>query len=160
MALTAGGLIRQAIHHDDYDPESWDRSSTLMFNVQILNAKVFEKVTGLAPPKCPISAKTYFTHGLPFFDILEADSSIAGNFDGVKSVGELRGEMDSEGESIDESEDDRSEYKSDDEDDCGYYNFDNNRGFDLVTVGPEREFRTVREIEDEVTRANVVSWGT
>ena len=41
----------------------------------------------MLPPATPISAETYASEGLPFFDIYNETSMIAGDFKGVKSVG-------------------------------------------------------------------------
>jgi hypothetical protein len=93
MGIAAGGLIKQTIHRDTNDPDSWDRASTTTFNVQILNASLFEQVTGIPAPKCPIDAATYLNLGLPFFDLPEERSSIKGNFDDVKPLSEISGSV-------------------------------------------------------------------
>jgi hypothetical protein len=147
MTIAAGGLIKQSIHRDTYDPETWDPSSTITFNVQILNAKVFQKVIGKAPPKCPNNAKTYLKAGLPFFDIPEPSSSIAGNFGDVKSVGQLNYGMSTAGGSVS------------DESDQLDYDFIYHIRHEMAKGVPKREFRTASEIEREVSRANVVSFG-
>lgn len=150
MAIAAGGLIKQSIHRDSYDSETWDPSSTMTFNVQILNAKIFKKATGKTPPKCPINAKTYLSKGFSFFDIPEDSSSIDGNFKTVQSVGHLGGlTLDSQG--------------SDDEERSGYepldYDFISHINRGLASGEPKREFRTASDILNEVNRANVVSFG-
>ena len=86
MNVAPGGRIKQCILKDDYPAESWDRQATIYFNVQILNSELFRSVTGLAPPKTPISAKTYLDLGLPYYQIWEETSSVKGDFKGIKSV--------------------------------------------------------------------------
>jgi hypothetical protein len=145
MAVAAGGLIKQSIHRDTYDPETWDPSSTITFNVQILNAKFFQKLTGKAPPKCPIGAKTYVSAGLPFFNIPEPSSSIAGKFGALQSLSQLSLGMSTNGKNeIDELDDEFFEHI----------------GLELANGEPMREFRTASEIQREVSRANVVSFGS
>lgn len=89
MGIAAGGLIKQYIQRDTYPPDSWDTRSTTAFNVQVLNAVVFQRVTGIAAPKCPLDAKAYKALGYPFFDIPEDTSTIAGDFGDLKSLREL-----------------------------------------------------------------------
>lgn len=86
MSVAPGGLIKQCILEDRFPAESWDRQATVFFNVQILNSELFRSVTGLAPPKSPISAKTYADLGLPYYEIWEETSSVKGDFEGIKSV--------------------------------------------------------------------------
>ena len=138
MGFAAGGLIKQVIQRDDYKPDTWDSSSTTTFNVQILNADIGKKVTGEAPPECPIDAKTYMDLGLPFFKIPEEPSTIHGAFNKVKSVAHFYHASASPKRrkpgklicSIKPNKD-----------------------------GPKRPFRTLADIEEEVESANVVSFG-
>jgi hypothetical protein len=90
MSLAAGGLIKQSINADPYPASIWDPESTIMFNIQLLNSESFMAVTGHAPPTSPIDAKTYQSHGYPFFDIWNEElSGVKGDFGIVKSVGEM-----------------------------------------------------------------------
>lgn len=89
MGIAAGGLIKQTIVKDNNDPTIWDTGNGTIFNVQILNSTTFEAVTGKAPPETPVTAKTYATHGYPYYDIYdEKPSGIRGDFSGVQSVAE------------------------------------------------------------------------
>lgn len=56
MGIAAGGMIKQDIRRDTYDPRKWMRGLTLTIPVQILNNRTFREVTGLEPPACPIDA--------------------------------------------------------------------------------------------------------
>jgi len=59
--------------------------------VQILNTAVFEKITGLPAPPCPITAETYRQHGYPYYAIYDDEHvpGISGDFAGIKSVNEI-----------------------------------------------------------------------
>lgn len=86
FGIAAGGLIKQCVVEDEYPGSIWDIDRALFFNVQILNSHHFELVTGRAPPATPISAQTYASNGLPFFEIYNETSKVKGDFKNVKSV--------------------------------------------------------------------------
>ncbi|KUJ10777.1 ubiquitin-domain-containing protein [Mollisia scopiformis] len=90
MTIAAGGTIHQAIVKDKISDSHWDKHSTISFNLQILNAANFHSLLGISAPNTPISAATYAEYGYPFFKLYEDKSGIKGNFEGVKSVGQLR----------------------------------------------------------------------
>lgn len=77
------------IASDPYHVSKWKKDSTIVFNVQVLNAACFESITGHALPPTPINAKTYTELGCPFFEMYEEPSSIAENFGEVKSITDL-----------------------------------------------------------------------
>lgn len=90
MGLAAGGLIKQTILEDTYQPAVWQPERSIVFNVQILNSALFHQVTGISPPKSPITAATYAEYNYPYFSIFnEKPSGIRGRFDGVESVNHL-----------------------------------------------------------------------
>ncbi|KAI2779954.1 hypothetical protein F4815DRAFT_445836 [Daldinia loculata] len=89
MSIAAGGKIDQCIEKDDQDNCCWVEHMTMTIPVQILNSAGFRSVMGRDPPPSPVSAETYAAEGLPFFDLPEEPSTIAGNFDAVKSVNEM-----------------------------------------------------------------------
>ena len=91
MAIAAGGRIDQVIHRDFFPPKTWDKQNTVVFNVQILNTKAFEAITGKEASATPISAKTYRELGYPFFKMYEEKSQVSGDFSGVKSMAEIEG---------------------------------------------------------------------
>lgn len=146
MAVAAGGLIKQSIHRDTYSTDSWDSSSTIVFNVQILNANNFKAMTGETPPKAPRDWKTYKKAGGKFYDIPEASSSLSRFFKGVKSVGQLEGNEDDD--DFDLQWDPNSSYPP-------YWSHLNPL---LSSAQPRREFRTLQGIEDGIARSNIVSW--
>ena len=92
LGIAAGGSIQQTIRNDTCAPDTWHKEALIVFNVQILNADVFEFVTGRQPPTSPITAQTYAALGLPFFTLEDKPSGISGTFDNVKSVAELDGD--------------------------------------------------------------------
>ncbi|PMD25419.1 hypothetical protein NA56DRAFT_435055 [Hyaloscypha hepaticicola] len=146
MALAAGGLIKQSIHNDPYEPDSWEPSSTITLNVQVLNASIFEAVTGKVPPRCPISERAYKAAGYPYFNIPEASSSVSGNFSGVKSLGQLSS-------STNNSEETKSVKEQTDYSFWDHINYP----LKLDTSAATPKFRTVSEIEEEVRNSRVVS---
>lgn len=89
MAIAPAGLINQAIVRDPIDAAVWDKENTIMFNVQLLNASVFQGLLGLPAPTTPITPALYSLYGFPFFKMYEEKSSIKGTFPGIKSVAEL-----------------------------------------------------------------------
>ena len=90
MGIAAGGLIMQTVIRDEYPANTWDMDKAARISVQILNAAIFSRLTGLPTPETPITAKTYLDHGLPYYDIYDEDpSGVVGHFDGVRSVNEL-----------------------------------------------------------------------
>ncbi|KAF7876492.1 hypothetical protein EAF04_001582 [Stromatinia cepivora] len=88
MAIAPGGFIKQTIVKDFVPAANWDRDNTTIFNIQMLNAEVFESVVGVKPPPTPITAKTYADFGYPFYTMYEEQSGVGGNFP-VKSVAQL-----------------------------------------------------------------------
>lgn len=86
MGVAPGGLIKQCILSDTAPASIWEATRTICFNVQILSSEVFAEVTGMDPPKTPITAKDYAEKGLPFYKLYNETSTVKGNFDGIKSV--------------------------------------------------------------------------
>ncbi|KAI1456079.1 hypothetical protein F4805DRAFT_468314 [Annulohypoxylon moriforme] len=89
MAIAAGGKIKQKIEKDTTRPNTWLKDQTITIPVQILNSAAFYRVTGRNPPPSPIDASIYAEAGLPFFDMYEEDSGIAGDFEVVKSINQI-----------------------------------------------------------------------
>ncbi|KAL8870891.1 MAG: hypothetical protein Q9198_007529, partial [Flavoplaca austrocitrina] len=106
LGIAPGGLIKQRIVEDPYPESIWEIERAISFNVQILNSQLFQQVTGMPTPATPISAQTYASRGLPFFDIYNETSTVEGDFKGIKSVGAIDTElspMDSEANDSDGS---------------------------------------------------------
>jgi hypothetical protein len=88
MAVAPGGLIKQTIVEDFVSPENWDLPNAVLFNVNLINAGIFEKVTGVKPPPTPITAETYAAYNYPFFELYEEPTGILGSSNDIKSVAE------------------------------------------------------------------------
>ena len=131
MGIAAGGLIKQYIQQDNYRPDSWDTSTTTVIPVQILDAAMFEKVTGIAAPACPISSEMYKELGFPFFDIPEPTSSISGNFSNVKSLGASKSLRD--------------------------LFFENNGDVEQSPSGPRMSFRTLSEMKEQLAKLKLAA---
>jgi len=65
MGIAVGGLIKQTIKQDRYEPTSWETDCTAIFNVQILNSEHYRELLGKTPPKSPVTAATYAGYGFP-----------------------------------------------------------------------------------------------
>lgn len=89
MSIAPGGLIHQTIVRDPVDPTAWDKDNSIMFNVQLINALVFETLLGVGAPRTPITPALYSKYGFPFFKLEEEKSGIKGVFGDIKSVAEL-----------------------------------------------------------------------
>jgi hypothetical protein len=92
MNVAAGGLIKQVIHRDIYQ-SNWDTTKTTVFNAQILNSALYQAVTGTMPPTMPIPHEIYTANGFPYYKMYEEPSGIHGNFELVKSVGQIAGRV-------------------------------------------------------------------
>lgn len=90
FGLAAGGFIKQSIQKDTHPASTWDFTTKIVFNVQLISAQVFEEMTGFKAPVAPINAATYRKYGLPFFHVPESPSTITGDFGRLKSLAHLR----------------------------------------------------------------------
>ena len=144
LGVAAGGYIKQCILPDHNPASIWERDQTIYFNVQILNSAAFQKITGLKLPKTPVSAAIYASHGLPFFQIYNEKSDIEGNFKNLKSV-----------KAIDKTNakcGSKQAYGIDHKDDLTCKN-------PIVMLdfkGIKMRFRSVSELESELSRMNAV----
>lgn len=89
MTIAPGGIIKQAIVRDTLPSSAWEMKNSIMFNLQLLNAEVFEDIVGIKPPPTPISAATYAKHNYPFLTMYEEATGIKGNFS-VQSIAQLK----------------------------------------------------------------------
>jgi hypothetical protein len=89
MGLAAGGGVHQEIHVDP-DPLQWNWKKAKLLGVQILNSVVFEEVTGIPAPPCPISFQDYAKAKMPFYQIIH-QNPIEGSkvLKAASSVGQL-----------------------------------------------------------------------
>ncbi len=94
MGLAAGGGIHQEIY-EDFNPQIWNWKKSMFVNVQLLNTVIFERITGLKAPACPISPRDYIQGRLPFYHIIQS-SLIEGSsvLKGIRSVGQIDSSID------------------------------------------------------------------
>ncbi|KAI9643536.1 hypothetical protein NHQ30_008155 [Ciborinia camelliae] len=127
----------QTIVKDFVPAADWDQDNTLMFNIQMLNAEVFERVGGIKPPPTPVSAKTYAPFGEPFCKMYEGLSGVKGDFP-VQSVAQL----------------DAAKGKKGSRDD------DENSRFNEVSIdrsGAQETFTSVEELETRVNGLRIAT---
>ncbi len=143
MGIAAGGKIKQAIVCDHWPTNIWHKKATIAFNVHLLNAQVFETVTGMAAPETPVTMKVYEESGLPFYELYEEPSNIHGAFKNVKSIGEIDGVEDRNYATPTKIINPEAAHKE---------NAKTTRSPEDISnpAGPLREFRSVSEIEQEV----------
>ncbi|KAF3915082.1 hypothetical protein ABW21_db0207988 [Orbilia brochopaga] len=95
LGIAAGGKIQQSIVTDKLSDDDWDKENILAFNVQILNAQDYVRITRLPAPSKPVSASEYAASGGKFFQLSEEEESfVYGDFGKVKSIGQLTGQFD------------------------------------------------------------------
>lgn len=73
MGLAAGGRMKQEVYPDPHGLDTWDERRAGRVFVHIVNSYQWRELTGEEAPSCPVSAKTYASHGLPFFDLYGED---------------------------------------------------------------------------------------
>lgn len=59
MGLAQGGTMNQQIYADPHGVDTWDESKAERIFVHIVNAELWEKITGEKCPPCPIPASEY-----------------------------------------------------------------------------------------------------
>ena len=68
MAFGPGGLVRQKLYPDPYGAETWDPTSVVRLDLELVDARWLAARTGRHYPT-PIDAATYAAAGLPWFDL-------------------------------------------------------------------------------------------
>jgi len=94
MGLAAGGRITQDIREDDHGIDTWKRKPARTIRIELVDAMVFEALTGLPAPHPAPDAHSYTAHGLPWFDLYDPaarDVKAANRLSGVRSLAELEG---------------------------------------------------------------------
>lgn len=89
MGLAAGGSMKQKIYPDPHGIDTWNQDDVGRSYIHIVNAQMYEQITGEKPPASPISAQTYATHGLPWYDVYDehmGDIAASEKLSGVKTV--------------------------------------------------------------------------
>ena len=88
IGLAAGGSMKQKIYPDPYGLEVWDQAKAGRLYVHIINAEMYQEITGTYPPKMPQTAQGYDG---PWFDLNDdhmGDVAASETLAGVKSVAE------------------------------------------------------------------------
>ncbi len=73
MGLGAGGVMRQKIYPDPHGLDAWDPANYGEVTIHIVNSAQFREITGQDPPPTPVDAAVYTLHGLPWFELFDAD---------------------------------------------------------------------------------------
>lgn len=92
----AGGKIEQRIYPDPYGSETWDADNSGEIFIYLISRESYRNITGLEPPRNPVSAHTYTEQGAGFWFEL-ADESLGDldaphNLSGVKPVRQIDAE--------------------------------------------------------------------
>ncbi|KAF1842273.1 uncharacterized protein K460DRAFT_345969 [Cucurbitaria berberidis CBS 394.84] len=66
LGIGAGGNIIQDLRADTSNPRMWDVSNSRILYVHLINLRDFENITGIPPPKTPVSRKVYADLGLQY----------------------------------------------------------------------------------------------
>lgn len=97
MGLAAGGKMRQKIYPDPYGAETWDPDNYGSLYIHIVNSISYREITGLEPPRTPVTARTYTEYGLPWFDFYDEEkgdlpkSRVLGKIKSVKEMDKGKG---------------------------------------------------------------------
>jgi len=95
MGLAAGGRMKQKIYPDPHGHDVWLPEREGRVFVHIVNSELWREITGDEPPKTPVTAKTYASHGMPWYDLYDehlATLTPESALKDVKSVKELDAE--------------------------------------------------------------------
>lgn len=88
MTIAPAALIRQSIISDPIEPARWETNKAVLLSVHLINASIFEELTGLKPPPEPISGEEYAKDKCPLFSSDESPRVAKGDFKGMESVGQ------------------------------------------------------------------------
>ncbi len=95
MGLGVGGEISQKIYPDPYTAEHsldkiWESGPFMKTYIYMVDAKSFERITGMKAPASPITHETYQKLGLPWFGLFDEkleDTPGSEVFDTINKVG-------------------------------------------------------------------------
>lgn len=97
MGLGAGGMMKQEVYKDPFDPSDWDMEHTSRVYVHLANSLVWKAITQHDPPYPPPTSADYTRKGLPWFDYYADDlKALAGtgllkNINSVLQMGFQKG---------------------------------------------------------------------
>lgn len=75
MGMGAGGEIDQKIYPDPHGIEEWNLEAPIQFNLRIVNAEMWEALTGQKVPHAPPGPDHYAHYGYPWFKLYEEHKS-------------------------------------------------------------------------------------
>jgi hypothetical protein len=107
IGLAAGGSMKQKIYPDPYGIKVWDQKKAGRLYIHIINAELYQEITGVYPPEMPVSPQDYDG---PWFDLNDGhkgDVAASETLTSVKTVAEKDEEHGFEGQQ-DDSEIDES----------------------------------------------------
>ena len=71
MGIGAGGEIDQKIYPDPHGIDEWDREKPTRVNIRVVNALMWEALTGQKPPYPPPGPNDYQYYKYPWFELYE-----------------------------------------------------------------------------------------
>lgn len=92
MGLAAGGRMKQKVYPDPYGVDAWNAESTSRVFVHLVNSELWREITGEEPPTSPVTASSYASAGLPWFELYDEHASTidpTSTLGSVKSVKDL-----------------------------------------------------------------------
>ena len=97
MGIAAGGNIKQQILKDPYGFESWNTVNKQKIQIHLINSLAYKAITGLNPPRSPITIAEYKTFNIPWFEhydeslpIVDPNSNFK-NLLGINQIERARG---------------------------------------------------------------------
>jgi hypothetical protein len=100
MGLAQGGTMEQKIYADPHGIDVWDQTKAERVFIHIVNAELWEKITGEKCPPSPISASEY--NG-PWFDYDNGGQALQGS--GTLANVKTMSEKDKEHHFVDQQDD-------------------------------------------------------
>ena len=73
VGLGMGGPIRQVIARDGFGVDAWEPEPFASVWVHLADARTWPELTGEALPSSPVDTDAYVHHGLPWFELYDAD---------------------------------------------------------------------------------------
>ena len=85
MGIGRGGKIIQKVYPDPHGLDVWEQAPSATLACYLVNAEVFEEITGEKIPK-PVSSENYLGHWFGLKDKAEGDVAGTNKFTGLKSA--------------------------------------------------------------------------
>jgi hypothetical protein len=73
MSIAAGGLISQKIYIDTKKLEEYNTENYESCKLNLVNAYLYNKLTGFPLQPTPISVQTYMNYGYPWYELYDLD---------------------------------------------------------------------------------------